>query len=221
MIRLLAAAALAAPLALCAPAGEAAAFPDCPDVEVVFARGTNEPPGVGGVGQSFVDALHWRVGMRPYAVYPVNYPAVPEFAPTIEGMTDAANHIRDTAAACPDTQLVLGGFSRGAALIGYLTEPAGPGVTLPPEVASHVAAVALLGKPSNEYLTALGAPPLSIGPGYATKTIDLCAPADPICSTGIDGAAHAAYAANGMTAVAADFVADRLRPPETAPGPPL
>lgn len=29
----------------------------CPDVEVVFARGTNEPPGVGGVGQAFVDSL--------------------------------------------------------------------------------------------------------------------------------------------------------------------
>ena len=32
----------------------AAANP-CPDVEVVFARGTTEPPGVGGVGQAFVD----------------------------------------------------------------------------------------------------------------------------------------------------------------------
>ena len=29
----------------------------CPDVEVVFARGTAEPPGVGGIGQAFVDSL--------------------------------------------------------------------------------------------------------------------------------------------------------------------
>ena len=29
----------------------------CPDVEAVFARGTSEPPGVGGVGQAFVDQL--------------------------------------------------------------------------------------------------------------------------------------------------------------------
>ena len=27
----------------------------CPDVDVVFARGTGEVPGVGGVGQAFVD----------------------------------------------------------------------------------------------------------------------------------------------------------------------
>ena len=26
----------------------------CPDIEVVFARGTAEPPGVGGTGQAFV-----------------------------------------------------------------------------------------------------------------------------------------------------------------------
>ncbi|WP_235626987.1 cutinase family protein, partial [Mycobacterium tuberculosis] len=29
----------------------------CPDVEVVFARGTGEPPGVGGIGEDFIDAL--------------------------------------------------------------------------------------------------------------------------------------------------------------------
>jgi cutinase len=34
----------------------------CPDVEVVFARGTFEPPGVGDTGQAFVDALRGQVG---------------------------------------------------------------------------------------------------------------------------------------------------------------
>lgn len=33
----------------------------CPDVEVVFARGTGEPPGVGPTGQAFVDAVRSRV----------------------------------------------------------------------------------------------------------------------------------------------------------------
>jgi cutinase len=43
---------------LIAPAGgpTASAAP-CPDVEVVFARGTFAPPGVGGIGQDFVNAL--------------------------------------------------------------------------------------------------------------------------------------------------------------------
>ena len=43
---------------LSAPMGapSAAAAP-CPDVDVVFARGTDEPPGVGVVGQTFIDAF--------------------------------------------------------------------------------------------------------------------------------------------------------------------
>ncbi len=46
----LSAAALAAPLIPSAAA-------QCPDVQVVFARGTGEPPGVGPTGQAFVDNL--------------------------------------------------------------------------------------------------------------------------------------------------------------------
>lgn len=34
----------------------------CPDVEVVFARGTGDPPGVGPTGQAFVDALRPQIG---------------------------------------------------------------------------------------------------------------------------------------------------------------
>lgn len=205
--------------------GADAVASDCPDIEVVFARGTAEPPGVGQMGQQFIDALRWRVGGRPVGVYPVNFPAVPEFGPTVAGVADAAGHIAAMTTGCPDTALVLGGYSRGAALIGYLTgpTPAAEGFPAPPgpEAARRVAAVALLGKPSAAYLNSLGAPPVAIGPGYAAKTIDLCAPGDPVCSVGSDGAAHAAYAGNGMTAQAADFAAERLRPPETAPDQPL
>ncbi|HEU4362539.1 MAG TPA: cutinase family protein [Mycobacterium sp.] len=221
-MRVLGAVAVIASGLLLSPAGEPAAFPDqCPDVEVVFARGSSEPPGVGQIGQSFVDALRWQVGGRSYAVYPVNYPALPDFATTADGVVDAGNHVRDTAANCPNTEIVLGGFSRGAAVIGYVTEPAGPTGALAPEVADHVAAVVLLGKPSNELLTSRGVPPIVIGPGYAGKTIDLCAPGDPVCSAGLDDAAHASYAVNGMTGQAADFAAQHLRPPETGPGQPV
>ena len=49
---------------------------------------------------------------------------------------------------------------------------------MPPEVANHVAAVAFFGKPSNPWLQSYGAPPITIGPLYAPKTIDLCDPDD-------------------------------------------
>src|SRR5215510_9081771 len=52
----------------------------CPDVEIVFARGTTEPPGVGGIGQAFVDSLRSQAGGRSVGVYAVNYPASNDFS---------------------------------------------------------------------------------------------------------------------------------------------
>ena len=46
----------------------------CPDIQVVFARGTGEPPGVGATGQAFIDALRPQIGEKSFEVYPVNYP---------------------------------------------------------------------------------------------------------------------------------------------------
>jgi cutinase len=46
---------------------------------------------------------------------------------------------------------------------------------------------------------------------YLAKTINLCVPEDPVCAPGgIDGMAHGSYAANGMVAQAADFVAQQM-----------
>ena len=64
---------------LSVPTPSASAYP-CPDVEVIFARGSGEPPGVGGVGQAFVDALRAQAGGKSLAVYPVDYAASTDFA---------------------------------------------------------------------------------------------------------------------------------------------
>ncbi len=93
--------------------------PGCPDVEVVFARGTSEPPGVGGVGQAFVDSVRAQAGPKSVNVYPVNYLASSDFGNRIEfartvvdGVRDAGLHVEATAANCPNTKIVLGGFSQ-------------------------------------------------------------------------------------------------------------
>jgi cutinase len=118
--------------------------------------------------------------------------------------------------------MVLGGYSQGAAVIGYITTDAIPagftapaGITgpMPPSVANHVAAVALFGKPSNGFLNSIDrdAPPITIGHLYTANTIDLCIPEDPICSpAGNDNGAHNLYAVNGMAGQAADFTSRRL-----------
>jgi cutinase len=194
----------------------------CPDVEVVFARGTFEPPGVGATGQAFVDSLRAKAGGKSVDVYPVNYPASLDFATAADGVVDASNKVRDTVANCPNTKIVIGGYSQGAAVAAYITEDAVPaGFTLPPgmigpmepSTADHVAAVALFGKPSSGFLQMIytGAPPITVGSRYAGKTLDLCIPTDPVCSTtGGDNGAHTMYAANGMTDQAADFTVGKL-----------
>jgi hypothetical protein len=84
---------------------------------------------------------------------------------------------------------------------------------MPPSVADHVAAVALLGKPSDQWMRDAGAPPIVIGPLYVPKTIDLCIPDDTICNgapLGGPNISHAMYAVNGLTNQAAEFAARRL-----------
>lgn len=203
----------------------------CPDVEVVFARGTSEPPGVGGVGQAFVDALRGQTGNRSVEVYPVNYAASSDFSAgvdfartVVDGIRDAANHIEATANNCPATRMVLGGYSQGAALAGFVTSATIPAQVpaefvsyipqpMPKSVADHVAAVALFGKPSDQFMKEYGIPPVAIGPLYADKTIQLCADGDTICNGAPGGGptlAHASYGMNGMAGEAATFVSGRL-----------
>src|SRR3954464_1759868 len=121
-----------------------AAADPCPEVEIVFARGTTEPPGVGGVGQAFVDSLRSHLGARSAGVYAVDYPASTDFdSSTPVGVNDASTHIRSMAVTCPSTRMVLGGYSQGAAVIDLST------TAVPPEVADHVAAAALFGAPNS------------------------------------------------------------------------
>jgi cutinase len=214
---------LAASLVSTVAIGRAADGEPCPNVEVIFARGTLEPPGVGATGQAFTDALNGRLGNSPAVIYPVDYPASLDFNQAGAGVSDAANKVLDTVNTCPATKMVIGGYSQGAAIAAYITTdsvppgydlPAGVTGPLPPNVARHVAAVALFGKPSSGFLNLVdhSAPPINIGPLYANKTIDLCAPEDPVCTTGggFSRAAHSAYKSNGMADQAADFAAKAL-----------
>ena len=215
------AAAVALPVS--APAPSAAADP-CPDVEVVFARGSGEPPGIGSVGGPFVDTLRSRIGAKSLGVYSVNYQASTDFSnpdfplTVIDGIRDAGNHIESMAASCPNTREVLGGYSQGAAVAGYVTSAAvPPGVPasavpkpMPPEIANHVAAVTLFGTPSDQFLHQYGAPTIVIGPMYQPKTLELCAPGDSICGDGASPMAHGLYPVNGMVGQAADFAVAHL-----------
>jgi hypothetical protein len=200
-----------------APAWPAAAEP-CPDVEALFARGTDEEPGPGPVGDAFVNALRSKIGDKSLAVYPVNYPATDDWPTGVDGVRDASTHILSAVAACPETKLVLGGYSQGAAVMGFVTANVipdgvdGEGVPqpMPPEVAEHVPAVVLFGTPNARAMNFLNQPPVVIGPLYAGKTIQLCAPEDAVCSEGLDFAAHNPSSYDEMVDQGATYAASRL-----------
>ena len=202
---LTASAALLAPTVSPVPIGIASAD-DCPDIEVVFARGTNDSPGLGNVGGAFVDALRGKVGGRSVGAYAVNYPASFDFLAAAGGANDASAHIQYMVDNCPNTRLVLGGYSQGAAVIDVISAVPIPAVgfnnPLPPNVPDHVAAIAVFGNPSAK----LGLP-LTVSPVWGGRAIDLCNADDAVCQTdGENMAAHRAYA-GGPTNQAADFVA--------------
>jgi cutinase len=195
----------------------------CPDIEVTFARATTEPPGVGVVGQEFIDSLRSQVGGRSVGVYAVNYPASDDFVPSVNaGTSDANAHVQSMIANCPNTKLVLGGYSQGAMVIDQITIAQFPLAGFVPETlsadqADHVAALALFGNPADRYI---GGSVSDVSPWYGAKTIDLCAAGDPICTPGgplavpthdeMFSPTHLSYAHSGMPAQAAAFVASHL-----------
>jgi cutinase len=218
------AAAAATALLQCVPMPAAHAAP-CPDAEVIFARGTTELPGVGPTGDAFVNSLQSQVSGKSVGVYPVNYPATTDFRTAVDGINDARSHILATAAACPETKMVLGGFSQGAAVMGFVTANVVPeGVSdlavpapMPLDLADHVAAVALFGKPSARFMRAINDPQIVIGPGYVDKTVDLCVDDDLVCDPdGRSFGVHSRYPEVGMADQGATLVAQKLQAMWTA-----
>lgn len=234
IVRWLCAALLTAGVAFTAPVGIPPAAADCPDIEVIFARGMGDPPGPGPLGTAFADALRSKVGGRSVSVYGVNYPATINFLGVADGVVDANNRINDMTANCPNTRLVLGGFSEGAAVMDMLVLGAVPGLGAIPGVGAIPALDAVPGLnaiPGLTSLPAMGAigalapndhvaavavfaNPLDkvSGPlntqasSYAGRTIDLCNVNDPVCGDGNDMSSHHLYVPE-MADQAAAFVA--------------
>lgn len=212
MTAMLALSAAVLPPGMPGAAGVAAAA-SCPPVEVVFARGRMESPGTGVVGNAFISSLRSKVS-KNVGVYAVNYPADTQID---IGANDMSRHVQYMAKNCPDTRLVLGGYSLGAAVTDVvLAAPIsgfGFNSPLPPGIDKHIAAIALFGNGSQ-----WAGPITNFNPLYNDRTIELCHGADPVCSpadphTWKDNWAQhlgAAYIKAGMANKAADFVASKL-----------
>lgn len=166
----------------------------CPDAELIFARGRTEPPGVGAVGDVLVNSLRAQTPMS-IGVYGVNYPADLDAG---SGANDIAAHVRSMASSCPNTRLVIGGYSLGATAADLAAR-----ARLSGDAGQHVVAVVLFGNATKR---------LGPAPAFAGKTIDQCANGDPICGRGFDWPSHLqpSYIGSGLVDQAAGYVAGKL-----------
>ncbi|WP_026918531.1 cutinase family protein [Gordonia shandongensis] len=218
-----------------ATVGEApsTAAPGCADVHVLFARGTAETaPPLGVTGIAFGESMKRRLPGKSVRVEAVRYAASSDFShrlrfakSVVDGIDNAQRRITSIATHCPDTKIVLGGYSQGAALAGYLTNDsfALPAAyaryrsyvpkPLSAETASHIAAVIQFAPPSSRFLRDVGAPPIRPSKEFRGKIARYCIVGDTICNgarAGAPNALHVLYSVNGMTDRAANFAARRL-----------
>ncbi|KAE8416447.1 cutinase-domain-containing protein [Aspergillus pseudocaelatus] len=186
----------------------------CTDYTVLFARGTSEPGNVGVlVGPPLAEAFEGAVGASALSFQGVNgYSASVEgylAGGEAAGSKAMASQASDILSKCPDTKLVMSGYSQGCQIVHNAVEQ------LPAEHASKISSVLLFGDPCtsnsklgiflmHEYTNR------SIDKGKALPNVDasrvhtVCHAGDTICENSvIILPAHLTYAVD--VASAADF----------------
>lgn len=189
----------------------ASAAADCKAVTVIFARGTTEPGTLGAVvGPGLNTALGTALNNNA-VVTGVAYAAsaggiATEIAPPGGAGTQAmVKAVTDALSSCPDTQVVLSGYSQGAMLVHNTMS------TLAADAAAKVKAAVTFGDPFV---------------GQAVKNIpdgafkSFCASADTVCAAGAgtspsSGGTKSASASGHLgygsdTTAAADFIKGKV-----------
>ena len=102
---------------------------------------------MGRVGDALVDSLRQQTDGLNIRAYAVNYKATITQRHGGDGAKDAISHIKSIASSCPDTKIVLGGYSQGASVVNIVAGFDGInwGDPLPPEYVKNIAAVATFG----------------------------------------------------------------------------
>ncbi|KFY75163.1 hypothetical protein V499_04862 [Pseudogymnoascus sp. VKM F-103] len=146
----------------------------CKAVTVIFARGTTESGNVGAlVGPPFFSALATAIGTENLAVQGVDYPA--DIAGFLAGGDAAgskkmAELVGQAFTQCPDTKVVMSGYSQGGQLVHNAANQ------LSADNSAKVAAAVIFGDPDDG--DAVGSIP-------AAKVDVICHAGDNICDGGI------------------------------------
>jgi cutinase len=182
----------------------------CDDVELVFARGTGEPQGLGIVGRPLAQAL--TAGLRGQSVgsFAVVYDAASNQRSAGPGATNMTEHIEQVAAKCPQTEFVIGGYSQGATVTDIAIGIRGVGTAgkaIPANLRDRVAAVVVFGNPLGIRRQTIA----QASPEFGDRAVEFCNTGDPVCGGGNNFAAHLAYPRNGTVQRGADFAVQKLK----------
>ena len=192
-------------------AGGAAAAADgaCSDVELVFARGTGEPQGLGIVGRPLAQALAAELPGKKVGSFAVVYAAASNQSSAGPGATNMSQHIVSVAKSCTNTEFVIGGYSQGASVTDIAMGIRGAGTrgeAIPADLAGRVSAVVVFGNPLGLQRRTIANSSAVFGP----KAKEFCNTGDPVCGGGRNFAAHLAYPRNGSVQQAAKFAAGKI-----------
>jgi len=169
----------------------------CRAITILFARGTTESGNVGTLaGPPFFQALANEVGASNVAVQGVNYGAtVAEFLVGGDpvGSATLATLVGQAQSKCPNTKLVLSGYSQGGQLVHNAA------AMLSASETAFVNSVVIFGDPDNGY---------KVGNITSSKVLVICHVGDDICLHGdLVLAPHLTYSLNAQQA--ASFVASK------------
>ncbi|KAG8160745.1 hypothetical protein KVR01_009009 [Diaporthe batatas] len=170
----------------------------CGDLLVIFARGTQEPGNVGAlVGPPFFKALERALGgSHSLSVQGVEYEAnVGGYLEggDAEGSQGMASLVTEAFSTCPNSKIVLSGYSQGGQLVHNAAK------LLPADTMKAVSSVVIFGDPDSSQ---------SVENVDSDKVLVICHKGDDICQFGdLVKLEHLTYAQDADTA--ADFVVSK------------
>ncbi|GAB7360523.1 hypothetical protein MBLNU230_g8472t1 [Neophaeotheca triangularis] len=163
----------------------------CTPLTVIFARGTSEPGNIGSIaGPPMFQQLISSLGATGVTLQGVDYPAssAGNFNCGQQGSSEMASLASAARQRCPNTRIVLSGYSQGACVVHRAASSSG-----------DIAAAVLFGDPLNGQ--AVGSVPRG-------NIKQICGSTDSICSRGgsTTSGGHLSYGSNAQEA--ARFIVD-------------
>ncbi|KAJ5726641.1 cutinase-domain-containing protein [Penicillium malachiteum] len=156
----------------------------CEELTLIFARGTDELGNMGTVvGPPLATALA-SLTKNNVTVQGVNYDASVAGDTTLgeDGGSDIASLVKQSIKQCPDSKVVIAGYSEGAMVVHNAANSLS---------ADQVYGAVLFGDPLKME---------SVGQLASSKVKEFCATGDPVCENGADVMAHLSYGSDAKEA---------------------